>query len=88
LPGEVLDAPYGMPNTWMFQTQPSTRLMTQCPAGQVCCDFLLAQTPHPSGMPIAMGDGSVRIAASSIDLQSWSYLMLPQDGQPITENPD
>lgn len=53
-----------------FQIAPSIRQ----------CDPALAQTPHSSGMNVAMGDGSVRIL-STVSPQTWWYACTPNGGE-------
>lgn len=81
--GTTVNAPYGLPNTFMFQYQPRTTALASCPANTVCCDSVLAQTPHAAGMTVAMADGSVQTIAPGIAPSTWNYLLLPQDGQPV-----
>jgi type II secretory pathway pseudopilin PulG len=46
------------------------------------CDSSRAQTAHPGGMSVTMGDGSVRSASDSLDEQTWAAICDPRDGQP------
>jgi prepilin-type N-terminal cleavage/methylation domain-containing protein len=73
---------YGLPNTFPFQTMPLLNPPSTCPTGQQCCDPWRAQTPH-TAMHVAMMDGSVRAVDPSISQQTWSYVLLPRDGQVI-----
>ena len=57
--GAAADYTNGMPNTYMFQVQPLALTKAQCPAGSICCDNWVLQTPHTL-MNVAMCDGSVR----------------------------
>lgn len=45
------------------------------------CDNTLLQSPHSSGILVALGDGSVRLVTSSITPAFWSYAVRPNDGQ-------
>jgi prepilin-type N-terminal cleavage/methylation domain-containing protein/prepilin-type processing-associated H-X9-DG protein len=38
---------------------------------------------HPGGGNIAMGDGSVRFATETVDLQVWQYIGARDDGHPV-----
>jgi prepilin-type N-terminal cleavage/methylation domain-containing protein len=60
---------FGMPNTFLFQTQP---LRQQC-------DALKAQAIHPC-LQVALADGSVRSLSPNISQSTWTYALLPQDG--------
>lgn len=82
--GGPYDLYRGMPNTFMFQVKPLTKIATQCPSGAICCERWRAQTPH-STMPVAMMDASVRNLAENISQDTWTRLMLPRDGLPIEE---
>jgi prepilin-type N-terminal cleavage/methylation domain-containing protein/prepilin-type processing-associated H-X9-DG protein len=70
----------GMPNTFMFQIQPSPQPYSSCPTGGNCCNNWVAQSGH-TAMNVAMADGSVRTLSGSVAQSSWNYLLQPQDGQ-------
>jgi len=65
---------YGQPNTLMFQDNPNPSL----------CDNWRAQSGHLGGMNVTMADGSVRVIAAGVDQDTWSRLLWPRDGLPIT----
>jgi prepilin-type N-terminal cleavage/methylation domain-containing protein len=44
------------------------------------CTWQVTQTAHDGAMQIAMGDGSVRGVAASINPQTWVYACFPTDG--------
>jgi len=50
------------------------------------CDVTRAQTPHPSGMNVGMGDGSVQAISGSIDPTVWAKLCDPRDGGTVPAN--
>jgi len=50
------------------------------------CDPDRAQTPHPSGMNVGFGDGSVQFITGSINQTVWVNLCDPRDGQNIPAN--
>ena len=54
-----------------FQTVPSIRN----------CNPALAQTPHRSGMLVAMGDGSVRILAPGMSEATYWAAVTPAGGE-------
>jgi prepilin-type N-terminal cleavage/methylation domain-containing protein len=81
LPPGAYNYPNGLPNTFLFQVQPSIQ-PHPCPAGKVCCERWLAQTPHVT-MNVALVDGSVRSLAGSVSQDTWTRLLLPQDGKPL-----
>ena len=54
----------------MFQLRPD--------AVNACIPYL-AQTMHPAGMMIALGDGSVRLLSSSVTPTTWAQACDPQD---------
>jgi prepilin-type N-terminal cleavage/methylation domain-containing protein len=47
------------------------RVFQAAPRGAIPCDARVAQTPHASGMLVALGDGSVRSIAPTIS--DWTY---------------
>lgn len=61
----------------MFQTAPDW-LNT--------CDPARAQSPHPGGMTVGVGDGSVRFLSPSIDADLWANLCDPRDGNVVGAN--
>jgi prepilin-type N-terminal cleavage/methylation domain-containing protein len=54
-----------------FQTQPS----------QSQCDPALAQSSHANGIPVCMGDASVRFVDRTISPQTWWYACTPAGGE-------
>jgi len=70
-----------------FEQTPTTAGYAPCEMFQVAphwltgCDTTRAQTPHPGGMSVTMGDGSVRGAIDSMDPQTWVAVCDPRDGQ-------
>jgi prepilin-type processing-associated H-X9-DG protein len=64
---------YGQPNQFLFQDAP--------PAQN--CDNWRAQSGHTGGMNVGLGDGSVRNVAPSVSQTTWTYALLPRDGQPL-----
>jgi len=44
------------------------------------CDSSVAQTAHPGGMKVALGDGGVRGLAADIDPETWARVCHPADG--------
>jgi hypothetical protein len=47
------------------------------------CDPIAAQSPHPSGIMVGLGDGSVRFVSAGISPAMWARACDPQDGQPL-----
>jgi prepilin-type N-terminal cleavage/methylation domain-containing protein len=66
-------ATYSPPPGPTFQTAPT----------QAACYSGLAQTPHPSGMLVAMMDGSVRIISPSISESNFWGAVTPAGGETI-----
>jgi prepilin-type N-terminal cleavage/methylation domain-containing protein len=62
----------GYPACNLFQVTPNW--LTQC-------DTTRAQTPHPTGIFVAMGDGAVRFVAGGISTTAWAQACDPRDGQ-------
>jgi len=44
------------------------------------CDVTVVQTAHPDGMPVALGDGSVRMVTAGISITTWVHACDPRDG--------
>ena len=63
--------------TVMFQTAPDW--LNEC-------DNSRAQSPHPDGMTVGVGDGSVRFLSPSIDADLWANLCDPRDGNVVGAN--
>ena len=77
---------YNVPNMAMFAntvTGPASLFQTTPTPWATACDPDLAQTPHPSGMLVAMADGSVRNVSASISQTTWTNALLPNDGNPL-----
>ena len=69
--GKPSDDPSYLPNDYtMFQVQPAK------------CDKWRAQTPHSSGMPTALADGSVRLVSPDISPTTWKAVLKPRTGTP------
>jgi prepilin-type N-terminal cleavage/methylation domain-containing protein len=45
------------------------------------CIYTTIQTPHPMGMVVGMGDGSVRIVSAGISTRTWEWACYPNDGK-------
>jgi prepilin-type N-terminal cleavage/methylation domain-containing protein len=45
------------------------------------CDPARAQSPHPGGMNVCLGDASIRFLNGSINPTTWQYACDPRDGQ-------
>jgi prepilin-type processing-associated H-X9-DG protein len=52
------------------------------PKAQTCSPDSV-QSPHPGGINVAMGDGSVRFVASTISVATWNMACDPRDGNPL-----
>jgi hypothetical protein len=49
-------------------------------------DCELPQGMSVAGIVIAMGDGSARMTNSSVSIQTWAQLILPNDGAPLAND--
>ncbi len=47
------------------------------------CDPTLAQTPHPSGILVALGDGSSRSVSSGLSVGTWWAALTPSNGDVV-----
>ena len=69
-----------------FNNQPTTAGYSPCLTFQIAphmlnaCDHTRAQSPHPTGMHICMGDGTVRFMSGSVSATSWQQACDPRDG--------
>ena len=64
-----------------FVVQPTNYLATAANGGQ--CNNAISTSPHPAGMNVGLGDGSVRFLSSSIDPNTWWIAVVPNDGIPM-----
>jgi prepilin-type N-terminal cleavage/methylation domain-containing protein len=62
---------YQQANTLMFQDRPAAK----------DCDNWRAQSPHRGGINVALVDGGVRNVAAGVSQKTWTYLLLPRDGE-------
>lgn len=62
----------GYPSSPMFQVRPV--IASTCLPDR-------PQSPHPGGMNVCLGDGSVRFLRQGISQTTWDYANNPQDGQ-------
>jgi prepilin-type processing-associated H-X9-DG protein len=58
-------------STGKFQVQPALK----------DCDPTVGQSPHPGGINVALGDGSVRLVADKISPQTWWHAITPNGGE-------
>lgn len=63
----------GYPPCLKFQVQP---------VWQMNCENQRAQSPHPGGIHLALGDASVRFISQSIEDAVWAQVCDPRDGNP------
>jgi prepilin-type processing-associated H-X9-DG protein len=70
--GDYLWAPaFAYLSTGKFQVLPTAQQ----------CDPTLPQSPHPGGINVGLGDGSVRFVADTISPQTWWYAITPNGGE-------
>jgi prepilin-type N-terminal cleavage/methylation domain-containing protein/prepilin-type processing-associated H-X9-DG protein len=67
---------YGQPNTLPFQDLPDPK----------DCNNWRAQSPHRGGINVGLADGSVRVVSPSVSPQTWTYGLLPRDGQTLGDD--
>jgi prepilin-type N-terminal cleavage/methylation domain-containing protein len=65
-------------NNSKFLVQPINQLAT---TGQ--CDRGLASSPHPSGIIVGLGDGSIRFVRESITVQQWWAAITPAGNETL-----
>lgn len=59
---------------------PASRFQLQPDPWETVCDPALAQTPHPGGMLIGLGDGSARTLALALAGETWWAACTPASG--------
>src|SRR5262249_16001471 len=64
----------GYPPCSLFQVQPNWL---------TGCDGSRAQSPHPAGIQVTLGDASVRFVSGSISAATWAQACDPRDGAPL-----
>jgi prepilin-type N-terminal cleavage/methylation domain-containing protein len=47
------------------------------------CNFMLASTPHTSGIMVLLADGSTRLVSSSVSSATWWYACTPGGGETL-----
>jgi prepilin-type N-terminal cleavage/methylation domain-containing protein len=62
-------------------TGPASHFQVQPDPWDSACDYKLAQTPHPGGILVGLGDGSVRAIAPSISGATWWAACTPAGGE-------
>jgi prepilin-type N-terminal cleavage/methylation domain-containing protein len=60
---------------------PASRFQTTPNPWKDVCDSNLAQTPHPAGIPVALGDGSARTLSSGLSPKTWWAACTPDAGE-------
>jgi prepilin-type N-terminal cleavage/methylation domain-containing protein len=50
------------------------------------CDSTRAQSPHPEGINVCLGDGSIRLINPSISANTWNHATDPRDGNPLGDD--
>lgn len=72
-----------------FSQRPTQRGFLPCKMFQVTpdwlrnCDASGAQSPHPGGLHVGMGDGSVRTVSQGVEKQVWERACDRRDGKPV-----
>lgn len=61
----------------MFQVQP---------LAYSTCDYQRASSPHPSGINVGLGDGSIRFVSASLNSTTWAQACDPRDGSVLGSN--
>jgi hypothetical protein len=64
-----------------FIVQPKVFLSA---VGPPDCDKRVASSPHPTGIMVAMGDGSVKYVNTSIDANLWWAALTPDSSEPMS----
>ncbi len=75
-------AGYGI-NWNSYSTGPASKFQSRPDPYNGNCDPTLAASPHPSGIHLALADGSVRTLSDSVSTFTWWYLQTPRGGEVI-----
>ena len=74
-----------------FAQNPTLRGYLPCAMFQITpdwirnCDPSVAQSPHPGGLHVAHGDGSMKTISGGVDERVWQRACDPRDGNPVGE---
>jgi prepilin-type N-terminal cleavage/methylation domain-containing protein len=58
-------------------TGPESKFQIAPSPGRPTCDYRLAQTPHPGGILVGMGDGSARCVSRTVSGETWWAAVTP-----------
>jgi prepilin-type N-terminal cleavage/methylation domain-containing protein len=83
---DALGIPYGPGWYPLFSPMPISTCGGYCPTGFPCTTFGIANlgapsTYHTGGTIVGLGDGSVRLVAQGISLNTWLYAVTPAAGE-------
>ncbi len=63
---------------------PPSRMFQSNPHPYKNCDYTVPQSAHNQGINVAVGDGSVRFLAATMDATIWARAADPRDHNPMT----
>jgi prepilin-type N-terminal cleavage/methylation domain-containing protein len=70
------------PNGYSAMT-PTVAFLPQFQPSAAQCQANRVQGFYAGGIMVGLGDGSVRLVNTGVSLQTWSYALFPNDGQPL-----
>jgi hypothetical protein len=81
---------YAACSWWALLSGPQTPWYTPSPDSgfqvkPAACDPSLPQTPHPAGIQVGMGDGSVRLVARGVSAATWYAAHTPAGRESLGE---
>lgn len=62
---------------------PPSKMFQSNPNPFTNCDYTAPQSAHSQGINVAIGDGSVRFLAATMDVNTWARSADPRDGNPF-----
>ena len=81
-----LSATFGYSDNWpdiSYAVNGTTVIPFQVAPTYNNCDWHVTQTPHSSGMTVALGDASVRTISANMSVAIWTLACTPNDGQSV-----
>jgi prepilin-type N-terminal cleavage/methylation domain-containing protein len=71
------------PDYWSHGQGPGGSIPFQTSPTAANCNWYVPNSAHSSVMVVGLGDGSVRSVSPSININTWVYACVPNDGNPL-----
>ena len=69
-------------------TGPASKFQMAPNPWKTACDHQLAQTPHPGGIMVGLGDGSARSVSAAVSGETWWAAITPDGGETLANDWD